>query len=117
MARFTLLLGKEPEHFEEIVEQKVKTAFFGVGESKLELLASTSPDGPIGKFIAKQGRGGIHHICVQVEDIEATLKTYKEAGLQLIDEVPRRGAHNKLVAFVHPKSTGGILLELSQDAS
>ena len=73
--------------------------------------------GGIGKFIAKQGRGGIHHLCVEVEDIEATIAAYKAAGIQLIDETPRIGAHNKLVAFVHPKSTGGILLELSQDNS
>lgn len=114
VVRYTQLLGKGPEHFEEVEEQKVKTAFFSVGESNLELLESTSPDGPIGKFIAKQGRGGIHHICVEVEDIEATLKAYKEAGVQLIDETPRIGAHGKKVAFVHPKSTGGVLLELSQ---
>lgn len=117
VARYTALLGKGPEHFEEIAEQKVKTAFFSVGESNLELLESTSPDGPIGKFIAKQGRGGIHHLCVQVEDIEKTLAEYKAAGIQLIDETPRIGAHNKLVAFVHPKATGGILLELSQENS
>ena len=116
VARYTQLLGKEPEHFEEVEEQKVKTAFFGVGESNLELLESTSPEGPIGRFIAKQGRGGIHHLCVEVEDIEATLAAYKEAGIQLIDETPRIGAHNKKVAFVHPKATGGILLELSQEA-
>ena len=116
VARYTQLLGKGPEHFEEVAEQKVKTAFFAVGESNLELLESTSPEGPIGKFIAKQGRGGIHHLCVEVEDIEATLKAYQEAGLQLIDETPRIGAHGKKVAFVHPKSTGGILLELSQEA-
>ena len=115
--RYTQLLGKDPEHFEEVADQKVKTAFFSVGESNLELLESTSPDGPIGKFIAKQGRGGIHHLCVEVEDIEATIAAYKAAGIQLIDETPRIGAHNKLVAFVHPKSTGGILLELSQDNS
>ncbi len=115
--RYRQLLDKEPDHFEEVPEQKVKTAFFSVGESHLELLESTAPDGPIGKFIAKQGRGGIHHICVQVDDIEATIKAYKEAGLQLIDETPRIGANNKLVAFVHPKSTGGTLLELSQDSS
>lgn len=114
VARYTQLLGKAPEHFEEVAEQKVKTAFFSVGESNLELLESTSPDGPIGKFIAKQGRGGIHHLCVEVDDIEATLAAYKEAGVQLIDETPRTGAHGKKVAFVHPKATGGILLELSQ---
>lgn len=114
--RYTQLLGKAPEHFEEVAEQQVKTAFFSVGESNLELLESTSPEGPIGRFISKQGRGGIHHLCVEVEDIEATLAAYKEAGLQLIDETPRIGAHGKKVAFVHPKATGGILLELSQES-
>ena len=90
--------------------------FFGVGETNLELLQSTSPDGPIGKFIEKNaGRGGIHHICIQVEDIEVALAEYKKAGVLLIDEKPRVGAHGKLIAFVHPKSTGGVLLEVSQD--
>lgn len=112
---YTALLGKAPEHFEEVAEQKVKTAFFGVGETNLELLQSTSPEGPIGKYIEKNGgRGGLHHICIQVDDIEAALKAYKAAGVQLIDEKPRVGAHGKLIAFVHPKSTGGLLLELSQ---
>jgi methylmalonyl-CoA epimerase len=111
---YTALLGKKPEHYEEVLEQKAKTAFFGVGETNLELLQSTSPDGPIGKFIEKNGRGGIHHICLQVEDIEKTLEEYKKAGVQLIDQKPRVGAHGKLIAFVHPKSTGGVLLELSQ---
>lgn len=114
---YTQLLGKGPDHFEEVADQHVKTAFFSVGESNFELLESTSPEGPIGKFIEKQGRGGIHHICVQVDDIEAALKAYQEAGLKLIDSAPRKGAHGKLVAFVHPKSTGGVLLELSQEAN
>lgn len=112
---YTALLGKSPEHFEEVAEQKAKTAFFAVGETNLELLQSTSPGGPIGKFIEKNaGRGGLHHICLQVDDIEAALAEYKKAGLQLIDEKPRVGAHGKLIAFVHPKSTGGVLIELSQ---
>ncbi len=86
-----------------------------MGETNLELLQSTSPDGPIGKFIEKNGgRGGLHHICIQVDDIEAVLAEYKKAGLQLIDEKPRLGAHGKKIAFIHPKSTGGVLLELSQ---
>lgn len=112
---YTALLGHAPEHFEEVAEQKAKTAFFGVGETNLELLQSTSPDGPIGKYIEKNGgRGGIHHICLQVDDVAAALATYKAAGIQLIDEKPRVGAHGKLIAFVHPKSTGGVLLELAQ---
>lgn len=112
---YTALLGKAPEHFEEVAEQKARTAFFGVGETNLELLQSTAPDGPIGKFIEKNaGRGGLHHICLQVDDLEAALAEYKKQGLQLIDEKPRMGAHGKKIAFVHPKSTGGVLLELSQ---
>lgn len=114
--RYTLLFGEGPHHIEEVPEQQVKTAFFRVGESNFELLQSTSEEGPIGKFIARIGRGGIHHVSVEVEDIEATLKVYKEAGFQLVDEKSHIGAHNKKVAFVHPKSTGGILLELSQNA-
>ena len=112
---YTVLLGKGPEHLEEVEEQKAKTAFFAVDDTNLELLQSTSPDGPIGKFIAKNGgRGGIHHICIQVENLEAALADYKKQGIQLIDEKPRMGAHGKMIAFVHPKSTGGVLLELSQ---
>lgn len=112
---YTALLGKSPEHFEEVTEQKAKTAFFGVGETNLELLQSTSPDGPIGKFIEKNGgRGGLHHICIQVDDIENALEEYKKQGIQLIDQKPRIGAHGKKIAFVHPKSTGGVLLELSE---
>jgi len=112
---YTTLTGHDPEHFEDVPDQKVKTAFFSLGESNLELLEATAPDSPIAKFIKKQGRGGIHHICVQVDDIEAKLKELKEAGVQLIDSEPKKGAHNKLVAFIHPKSTGGVLIELSQD--
>ncbi len=112
---YTTLLGKSPEHFEEVAEQKAKTAFFAVDDTNLELLQSTSPEGPIGKYIEKNGgRGGIHHICVQVENIEAALEEYKKQGIQLIDEKPRKGAHGKMIAFVHPKATGGVLLELSQ---
>ncbi len=108
------LLGKELDHFEEVPEQKARTAFFAIDDTNLELLESTSPDGPIAKFIEKQGRGGIHHICIQVEDIEKVLAEYKRQGIQLIDEKPRIGAHGKKIAFVHPKSTGGVLLELSE---
>jgi len=107
------LLGTSVEHIEEVVDQKVRTAFFAVGESHFELLESTDPDGPIAKFLSK-GRKGIHHLCVEVTDIEAVMEEYRAAGVRFIDEKPRMGAHNKLIAFVHPKSTGGILLELSQ---
>lgn len=108
------LLGCEPDHIEAVAEQKVRAAFFPLGESNLELLEATSPDSPIAKFIEKRGSGGIHHICVEVEDIDGCLAAYKAAGVQLIDEKPRIGAHGKRVAFVHPKSTGGVLLELSE---
>lgn len=112
---YTTLTGRSPAHFEEVTEQKVKTAFFAVDDTNLELLQSTAPDGPIGKFVEKSGgRGGLHHICIQVDDIEAALAAYKAAGIQLIDEKPRVGAHGKKIAFVHPKSTGSVLLEISQ---
>ena|SRR3989338_3643783 len=114
VAVYSKLLGKTPEHYEEIAEQRARTAFFAVDDTNIELLESTSPDGPIGKFIKKQGRGGIHHICIQVDDIEKVLSEYKKQGIQLIDERPRIGAHGKKIAFVHPKSTGGVLLELSE---
>ena len=101
-------------HEEEVPDQKVKTAFFPVGEVNIELLEGTAADSPISKFVEKRGMG-IHHICFEVEDIEAALTELKLQGVQLIDQAPRKGAHGKMVAFVHPKSTGGILLELSQD--
>lgn len=111
---YTALVGESPDHFEEVASEKVKTAFFSVGESHLELLEATDPSSPIAKFIEKNGRGGIHHICVAVDNIQAKLAELKAAGVQLIDEIPKRGAHGKWVAFVHPKSMGGVLIELSQ---
>ena len=113
---YTALLGKGPDHMEEIADQKAKTAFFAVDDTNLELLQSTSPDGPIGKFVEKNGRGGLHHICLQVDNIEKILEECRKKGIQLIDEKPRIGAHGKKIAFVHPKSTGGVLLELSEPA-
>jgi methylmalonyl-CoA/ethylmalonyl-CoA epimerase len=112
---YAALTGHPPEHFEDIPKEKVKTAFFSVGESNLELLEATDPESPIAKFIAKNGRGGIHHVCVAVKDIVAKIAELKAAGIPLVDEVPRQGAHGKLVAFVHPKGTGGVLIELAQD--
>lgn len=108
------LLGKEPEHIEEVEEQKVRAAFFGVGETNLELLFPTAEDSPISNFLTKNPRGGLHHICIEVSDLEGHLAKLKENGIKLIDETPRIGAHNKKIAFVHPKSTGGVLLELSE---
>lgn len=101
---------------EEVAEQKVKTAFFECGESHIELLEATQEDSPVGKFLAKRGPG-IHHICIQVEDIEAALVKYREAGLRLINETPVIGAGGHKVAFVHPKSTHGVLLELLEPKS
>ncbi len=109
------LLGKGPEHLEEVEDQKVRAAFFGIGETNLELLFPTSPDSPISKFLEqKQGRGGLHHICIEVSDLEGHLKQLKAQGVRLIDETPRLGAHGKKIAFVHPKATNGVLIELSE---
>lgn len=109
-------MGFEYHGSEEVVEQKVKTAFFEVGESHIELLEATEEDSPIGKFLAKRGPG-VHHICVQVDDIEAALAHYREAGMRLINETPVIGAGGHKVAFVHPKSTQGVLLELLEPKS
>lgn len=111
---YELLLGKKVDHREEVPDQRVKTAFFATGESSIELLEAISEDSPIAKFINKHGKGGIHHICVEVGDIYAKLEELKKQGVRLIDESPRLGAHGKLVAFVHPKSMGDVLIELSQ---
>jgi methylmalonyl-CoA/ethylmalonyl-CoA epimerase len=114
---YEALLGQECEHVEEVADQQARTAFFSVGESHLELVEPTADDSPLSKFLAgNKGRGGLHHICVEVQDIEGLLALYKARGVRLIDETPRKGAHGKLIAFVHPKSTGGVLLELSQPA-
>jgi methylmalonyl-CoA/ethylmalonyl-CoA epimerase len=103
-------LGFELKEIEEVAEQKVKVAMLPVGESKIELLEATSEDSAIAKFLEKRGEG-IHHIAVGVKDIEKALENAKNNGLQLIDEKPRIGAGGKKVAFVHPKSTRGVLLE------
>ena len=103
-------LGFEVKEIEEVAEQKVKVAMLPVGESKIELLEATSDDSAISKFIEKRGEG-IHHIAVNVENIEKALENAKNEGLKLIDEKPRIGAGGKKVAFVHPKSTKGVLLE------
>ena len=107
-------LGLENVHTEIVEDQKVRVAMLTLGESRIELLEPTSEDSPISKFLEKRG-GGIHHIAVEVEDIEAALAKLKTQGARLIDENPRRGAEGCLVAFVHPSSTGGVLLELVQN--
>lgn len=107
------VLGLRFEGAETVAEQKVTTAFFPVGESEVELLESTSPDGPVAKYIEKRGQG-IQHIAFRVDDIEAALAELKEKGIQLIDEKPRHGAGGAKIAFLHPKATGGVLVELCQ---
>lgn len=104
-------LGFEFHGTEDVPSQKVNTAFFEIGESHVELLEATAEDSPIAKFLGKRGPG-IHHICIQVEDIEAALASYKEKGVRLINEQPVIGAGGHRVAFVHPKATSGVLLEL-----
>ena len=107
-------LGLENVHTEVVEEQKVRVAMLPIGESRVELLEPTSDDSPISKFLEKRG-GGIHHIAVEVDNIATALQKLKDAGMQLIDETPRVGAEGCLVAFVHPKSANGVLLELVQN--
>jgi methylmalonyl-CoA/ethylmalonyl-CoA epimerase len=108
------MLGQKCYNIEEVAEQKVKTAFFKVGQTKIELLQSTDPEGPIGRFIEKKGEG-IHHIAFAVEDIEKRLEDASSKGIQLIDSKPRKGAEGLDIAFLHPKSTSGVLIELCED--
>ncbi len=111
--KFYELLGLKAQGTEEVAEQKVRVAFIPVGDSEIELLESTAPDGPIARFIEKNGEG-IQHIALRVDDIKAALAELKAKGIRLIDEEPRYGAGGASIAFVHPKATGGILLELSE---
>jgi methylmalonyl-CoA/ethylmalonyl-CoA epimerase len=106
-------LGLDLGETEEVAEQKVRVAMLPIGESRIELLEATSDDSPITRFLEKRGPG-IHHIAVRVEDIRGALANLREKGARLIDEQPRQGAGGCLVAFVHPSSTGGVLLELVQ---
>ena len=106
-------LGLSIEHVETVETQRVKTAFLSVGDSNLELLEPTSPDSPIAKFIEKRGEG-IHHICFRVDDIEAHLERLKGEGYRLINEAPVPGAHGCRVAFLHPATGNGVLIELSE---
>lgn len=106
-------LGIECHGVEEVADQKVKTAFLPIKESEIELLEGTSPESPVAKFIEKKGEG-IHHIAIRVENLEAAIEEMKAKGFKMIDETPRKGAGGALIAFVHPKSAGGVLLELSQ---
>ncbi|MCX6152035.1 MAG: methylmalonyl-CoA epimerase [Ignavibacteriales bacterium] len=107
------ILGLKCYAVEEVIDQKVKTAFFMVGQTKIELLQSTSEDGSVAKFIEKKGEG-IHHIAFAVNDLANVLKEVEAKGIQLIDKTPRKGAEGLNIAFLHPKSTGGVLTELCE---
>ena len=112
---FNLLLNKDSYKMERVEREKVNTLFYELGESKIELLESTDIDGTISKFIDKRGEG-FHHVAIAVDDIIAEMTRLKNAGFELLSEEPKPGADNKLICFLHPKSTGGLLIELCQDA-
>ncbi len=107
------LLGMKFLGVEEVADQKVKVAFFEIGETHIELVCPTSPESAVAKHLEKKGEG-IHHICYATDDIEAELARLKEQGARLVDEKPRLGAHGAKIAFIHPKSSKGVLTELSQ---
>ncbi|MEN3039394.1 MAG: methylmalonyl-CoA epimerase [Candidatus Kryptonium sp.] len=114
ISTFSKLTGIENYHIETVEEQKVRVAIFKVGESRIELTEPTAPDSPVAKFIEKRGEG-IHHIAFEVDDIEKELERVKEKNFQLVDSTPRYGANNCLIAFIHPKSVNGVLVELTQE--
>ena len=111
---FEKLLGKPPDSEEVVEEQKVRVAVFQVGESRLELLEATSEDSPLARSMAKRGPG-LHHIALAVEGLAGALRELEKAGVRLIDREARRGAGNELVAFLHPASTSGVLIELVEE--
>lgn len=111
---FEKLFGAAPYKTEEVASEGVNTAFFKNGPNKIELLEATNPDSPIAKFIEKKGEG-IHHIAFDVEDIVSEIARLKAEGFTVLNEIPKKGADNKLVAFLHPKSTNGVLIELCQE--
>ncbi len=112
-ALFAILLGTDEVHHEVVEDQGVQIASFKIGDSIIELTAPISPDSPIATFLEKRGEG-IHHIALEVDDVAAELERLKTKGIRLIDEAPRDGAHNMSIAFLHPKSTGGVLVELCE---
>ena len=111
---FEKLLGQPPYKQEEVVSEGVKTSFFMNGPNKIELLEATNEDSPIAKFIAKKGEG-VHHIAFDVEEIFSEISRLKQEGFVVLNEVPKKGADNKIVAFLHPKGTNGVLIELCQE--
>jgi methylmalonyl-CoA/ethylmalonyl-CoA epimerase len=113
---YTKLCNAREVHIEEVKSDGVKIAFIEIGESKIELLEPLDPSSPVHKFLERHGEG-MHHIAIEVEDINAQLETLKKMGVQLIDEIPRQGSEGLLIAFIHPKSTGGVLIELCERRS
>jgi methylmalonyl-CoA/ethylmalonyl-CoA epimerase len=111
---FEKLLGQQPYKTEDVPGEQVRTVFFKTGDTKIELLESLSADGVIGKFIEKKGEG-IHHLAFDVDDIEKEMQRLKAEGFILLNEEPKKGADNKLVCFIHPKTTNGVLIELCQE--
>jgi methylmalonyl-CoA/ethylmalonyl-CoA epimerase len=111
---FAALLGQDYYKIESVESEGVRTSFFKIGDVKIELLEATRPDSPIAKFIEKKGEG-IHHLAFSVSDISASIQSYKNQGFHLINEEPKRGADDKMICFLHPKSTAGVLIELCQD--
>ncbi len=113
-ALFARLLGRNHYKIEEVESEGVRTSFFELGGIKIELLEATRPDSPIAKFIEKKGEG-IHHLAFEVQEIDKTLKQYRDNGFELINQQAKAGADNKQIAFLHPKSTQGVLVELCQE--
>ena len=113
-ALFATLFGESHYKIEEVKEEGVKTSFFKSGPNKIELLEATTPESPIAKFIEKKG-GGIHHIAFAVSDIKSEIKRLQKEGFIVLNETPKKGADNKWVAFLHPKSTNGVLIDLCQE--
>lgn len=113
LALYKDMLGLEFEGIEEVADQKIKAAILDTGDAKIELIEPTSEDSPISKFLGKKG-DGMHHIAIAVENIESVIENLMNAGVKMIDEKPRIGAHSKKIAFIHPKSTGGVLVEICE---
>lgn len=113
-ALFTKLFGKAPYKLEQVESEKVSTSFFMMGENKIELLEATDPNSAIAKFIEKKGEG-IHHVAFEVVDIHSEMKRLQNEGFKLLSEQPKKGADNKLICFLHPKDSNGVLIELCQE--
>ncbi len=111
---FSRLLGQEPYKMEEVVSEGVRTSFFDVGGVKIELLEATRPDSPIAKFIEKKGEG-VHHLAFAVDNVNESIGRHERNGFELINKTAKEGADNKMIAFLHPKSTNGVLVELCQE--